>query len=598
MRRILIIVAIMALLAGMNSLAAPNQQANAFQLFILETRTDLELLANEVWGPGDRIETWTFNADLSSDTVVADLWFDLEQLANAIYSPGDRPPDWFGATTYDFLILSRNIRHDLELAAGVIYGERSRPDEWLGALRIYQCDRTLQNATRLLDAIYSAQSTIAQSTFNFCDALLTEVEEELLPVMYNTVEAGSTDDDVVGGVSAIRGDVERLANELFGLHSRPDTWSGNLDEESPTMAFDVDYDLNLVADSMPEDDDGDGLPDPSLIGYGVRPDGWKLFVSGSLIVSERNMRHNLEMMTDASLGQGVRPHGWQGIDLLRRCSLLDQGLVTLLQRQYDFVIEEAWMQLSPDAFCTQVIQAANHLSENPPPPVEEEEDSLYLAESEYAFAYLDQAALDYMGIMPTGTEFRAWYRNYGESTMMFVSGYNFAVYVDMRWTTLETNLFNTLPTMEGVRPLTFCDANWCNGPGPTPTPTGGGPLMAVLNNATPVATIDAGQITAKSQVSWNHVRVTYLLDRPETGTVQVALEICAEPVSPDLADIQMDCEPVVTVYDNAIGGAKPVLSQFNGLNVYEFRYGYNSNVIIEGPTRISPDVWIADPTIR
>jgi hypothetical protein len=70
-----------------------------------------------------------------------------------------------------------------------------------------------------------------------------------------------------------------------------------------------------------------------------------------------------------------------------------------------------------------------------------------------------------------------------------------------------------------------------------------------------------------------------------------ALEICQQPA-------QIDCEPVTRVYDNATGTAKAVVSQQNGLNVYEFGYGYTNNLLIEGDTLFSPDVWISDPTIR
>ncbi|MEP6985089.1 MAG: hypothetical protein ABI970_05810, partial [Chloroflexota bacterium] len=95
----------------------------------------------------------------------------------------------------------------------------------------------------------------------------------------------------------------------------------------------------------------------------------------------------------------------------------------------------------------------------------------------------------------------------------------------------------------------------------------------------------------KTQVSWNNIRVTYLLDNAAARTAQVTLEICADTS-------QTDCEPVTRVYDNTTGTAKAVLSQQNNLNVYEFAYGYTSNLLIEGPTRFSPDVWISDPTIR
>jgi hypothetical protein len=95
----------------------------------------------------------------------------------------------------------------------------------------------------------------------------------------------------------------------------------------------------------------------------------------------------------------------------------------------------------------------------------------------------------------------------------------------------------------------------------------------------------------KTQVSWNNIRVTYLLDNPNTRTAQVALEICTDTT-------QTDCEPVIQIFDNATGAPKPVISQNNGLNVYEFAYGYTSNLLIEGATLFSPDIWISDPTIR
>ena len=48
------------------------------------------------------------------------------------------------------------------------------------------------------------------------------------------------------------------------------------------------------------------------------------------------------------------------------------------------------------------------------------EDNMKLASSNYAFAYLDVGATQYMGIMPGGISFRALYRNFGDSSMMFV----------------------------------------------------------------------------------------------------------------------------------------------------------------------------------
>lgn len=577
--RFLVIVALMiALLGGVNVWASPPRQASLFEAFILQIRVDMEALANDVLGEGVRPGTWTFNANLQSTTFVSDLWFDNEQLADTIFGVGTRSATWFGVTSPNPELVARNVRHDLEISADAVYGPRTRPPTWNGAAAIFSCDRTLQNLTRLLDTLYNTRSTVPQSAVDYCGAVRLDVQNNLINTIFS---ASALQSELPALILALRGDLERLADEALGVNQRPPTWTNNRDENSPTLLADIGSDLETLANLQ--------------LGNNIRPQDWFGFINNAPATSYRNLRYNLETLTNLSLGEGVRPRGWQGVDPLEECDPIEQGLFFVVEQNYgnrvDLTIGE-----SPN-YCQLVSFTANDLAENPPPALEEEiagEDSRFLGESQYAFSYLDQAALQYMGVMPAGIQFRAWYRNFNESTMMFVSGDNFAVYIDRRWTSLPEEVFNTLPTLDGVRPLTFCDAYWCNGPGPTPTPTGGSPLELLVSGATPPPTIDAaqaGQQTGKTQVSWNHIRVTYLLDRPETGTVQVALEICAEPA-------QIACEPVISVFDNSIGANKPVLSQFNGLNVYEFRYGYSTNVIIEGATRVSPDIWISDPTIR
>jgi hypothetical protein len=232
--------------------------------------------------------------------------------------------------------------------------------------------------------------------------------------------------------------------------------------------------------------------------------------------------------------------------------------------------------------------------ENPPILDEEVVQERLTGSSTYAFAYLDVSALAYMGVMPGGTPFRAVYRNFGDSNMMFVVGDEFAVYVDRTFTTVEETVYNSLPTLEGVDPIAFCDAPWCNGPGPTPTPTGSTPLELVLFGSTPQATPDQTVLEETKQlISWDFVRVTYIQDNPSTRTALVTLELCTEPAS-----VATACEPVTYAFDNAAGVEKPVVSISNGLNVYEFRYGYTTNVVLQSETLFSNDVWISDPTIR
>ncbi len=556
---------------------APAPQIDNQGAFLNALRLDLEQLADQEYAGQEplRPDNWTGNRDIRSPQMASDLWFDTELLANSVFGDGVRPPDWLGITSSSANIIARNTRHDVELAANSVFIDPAtnstyRPEGWQGASTRFTCDRSLQNVIRLADILHNIPLNIGKSTLDYCRTALGAVEDDLFDAFNLT-----TDPAVPENTLGVRGDLERLADETMGLRNRPANWIGNTDIESFSLAGDAFLDMDSLADE--------------LLGENVRPAGWIGVLANNPYVSWRNLRHDLELLADATLGADVRPHGWQRQSELERCSPQVQDLV-LLVTDYGFEPDT----FESDNYCTDIAAAANQLAENP--PVEDvevvEADSRFMAESESAFSYLDVGATEYMGVMPPGIQFRAWYRNFNESSMMFVSGQDFALFIDRRWTTLPQNVFDTLPTLEGVAPLTFCDANWCNGPAPTPTPTGSGPLELLLAESTvPAPPSLEGQEGPKVQVSWNNVRVTYVSDNANTGTALVALELCTEPT-------QVNCEPVQNIFDTAVGAAKPVLSQFNGLNVYELPYGYTSGLVIESATLTSPDVWISDPSIR
>ena len=557
--------------------AGPPAQIETLGVFLLNARVDLELLADTALGAGQRPDGWTGNADVNSPTASADLWFDTELLANALYGPQERLAGWIGATTNRADILARNVRHDIELIASDQFGFDTRPQGWRGGPALTRCDRTIQNAVALYVLATGRTITTSATTANYCAAVAAEVGD----VAADSVLAADRT-QLAELTLAVRGDLERLADETQGLFVRPVGYRRNTEQTTPTFNADLFLDLELLADA--------------ILGRADRPDNWIGVIANDALLFYRIVRHDLELLADLALGPNTRPRGWQNEDPLARCEPLVQNLVLFVEQAY---------QLTPDvvsdtAYCLQAEAEANRIAENPPVrDVVAEERGRYVAESDYAFAYLDVSATQYMGIMPGGVEFRAWYRNYldassgAESRMMFVSGDDFALFIDRRWTTLAEEDYLSLPTLEGVKPLTFCDARWCNGPAPTPTPTGSGPLELLLLQTTPPAPPGEGQVGTgeRTQVSWNHIRVTYLQDNAQTRTAQVTLEICNETA-------QITCEPVLRVFDNAAGATKPVLSQFNGLNVYDFPYGYNTNLQIEGSTLLSPDVWISDPTIR
>ncbi len=570
---------ICVLFGALGVVAAPVAQSNPFEQLVFDTRADLELLADKVLGSGIRPQDWSSNTNLKSPTVVSDLWYDNELLANAVFGPDIRPPAWIGAPIPVNEIIARNVRHDLELSADDVYGRGQRPPEWRGAAKILQCDRTLQNVLSMLNQYYSVRPTTPESALNYCQTVESEIEDNLVNLVFGTPDANGNLPNPIDLLGAARGDLERLADELLGLHTRPDRWIGNRDVNTPSFTGDLRQDLELLADDR--------------LGTGNRPDGWVEGTSNSPAISYLNLRHDIELLADATLGTDKRPNGWQGVNPIERCDPLVRSLAFMAQQAFTgFKVDN--IDTNSANYCQQISDAVNGVVENPPKLDIVQQEQMMTGASNYAFSYLDVAATQYMGVMPAGTKFRALYRNYGDSNMMFVQGDNFALYVDMRFTSLSETTFRSLPTINGSNPLAFCDAKWCNGPGPTPTPTGSGPLLSVLVGSTPVATPNVGALAASKQlVSWNQVRVTYVFDDLAAKTAQVALEIC-----PQAATVATKCEAVISVFDKNAGTSKQVLSIFNGLNVFEFRYGYSTNLIIESETMYSQDVWISDPTIR
>lgn len=578
MRRLLFVLSALLLLSlfALSSAAQTqtSQPQNLFQLFVQSLRSDIEALANRAFGAGERPEGWTGNLDFAGPSTIADLYFDSEMLADEVFGTGRRPLDWIGATTTNAELVTRNLRRDLERMADEVLGEGRRPSDWVGASKLFTCDRTLMNIVYLLEQRFQIRPTTSENVSNYCASLAFEVEDEIAGSIVGT----QATEQLSALILAVRGDLERTADEKLGLGNRPQGWLGNKDIRSPSLAGDIFFDQVLLADE--------------IFGRNTRPPEWIGAVSSSPFITFRNLRFDLELMTDTALGEGVRPRGWQGTDPLLRCEATTQTLVLLASQSFGFNFQTS---STGDDYCREIARAANEIVENPPDAElvgQSSEDDRFKGRSQYAFAYLDVAALQYMGVMPGGVEFRAWYRNFGNSNMMFVSGQDFALFIDRRWTTMPEEVFRSLPTLEGVRPLTFCDARWCNGPAPTPTPTGSGPLLSIIVQATPAATRAPSELQqgGKTQVSWNNIRINYLLQKPDQRVAQVTLEICREVA-------QINCEGVVSIFNNTTGQLIPPVQTFNGLNVYELPYGYTTNLLIEGTTLFSTDVWLNDPTL-
>ncbi|MCZ2094838.1 MAG: hypothetical protein LC121_00945, partial [Anaerolineae bacterium] len=132
----------------------------------------------------------------------------------------------------------------------------------------------------VLDRFYNIRPTTPDSALNYCDTVAAEIEDTLVNLVFGEADANGVLPDPITLLGAVRGDLERLADELLGLDTRPDNYIGNRDITSANFAGEIRLDLDLLADDR--------------LGAGNRPLGWIGGTSNSPATSYLNLRHDLE----------------------------------------------------------------------------------------------------------------------------------------------------------------------------------------------------------------------------------------------------------------------------------------------------------------
>jgi hypothetical protein len=183
----------------------------------------------------------------------------------------------------------------------------------------------------------------------------------------------------------------------------------------------------------------------------------------------RDIRHDLELLADTTLQPNVRPPGWAGDKPIYRCDRATQTLVNLLERGGVFQLA-----LDPLAanYCQQAAVEASRFAEanllsNPSPGAAAGSAPAPAAGSvtvnnNFTAAFLDLNARQRVGLIPNGETFTPVARSANPfSNMMLVRGNGFEVYVDYATTSVVTEEFQALPTVETVPPNPACTAAWC-----------------------------------------------------------------------------------------------------------------------------------------
>ena len=119
----------------------------------------------------------------------------------------------------------------------------------------------------------------------------------------------------------VRNDLELLADQVLGVNTRPQGWTGNISVDSLSFVADVWLDNELLADVV--------------FGEGVRPREWFGVTVSIANILARNVRHDLELMATQVFGSGERPQEWRGSPVPTiRCERSLQNLLTVISRFY------------------------------------------------------------------------------------------------------------------------------------------------------------------------------------------------------------------------------------------------------------------------
>ena len=254
-----------------------------------------------------------------------------------------------------------------------------------------------------------------------------------------------------------RGDLELLANEVFGLDQRPAGWSGSSDATNPDLPLLTRLDLEVLAGFVLAADE--------------RPDGWFGVVVSSPLAVARDLRHDLELIADIVVGAStIRPGLWAGDDPIMRCNRATQALLPLLERS-GFILNVDFNQRD---YCRQIeIQVSSFVETQiiqpvaPPVAVDTSGGTVggvlapYRVESPFVVAFYDSRARRRAGVLPEGAGFRPVSRsNVQFSNMVLVTGEGFTLFIDYTTTPMTTADFEGLPEVAlGVS--TDCSAEWC-----------------------------------------------------------------------------------------------------------------------------------------
>lgn len=180
--------------------AAPQLTADV--LLVVDVRRDLELFADDQFGPGVRPLGWNLAVSQYDPQIVALTRGDLELMATALINADSRPSGWTGAFPSTPYAIARDTRHDLELLADRLYGKTRRPTGWIGGDPLLSCNRSTQTLVNLLErgGIYRLQ--LEPNNPDFCRDAELDVSKFVETQILANAQIGNLFNDQVALLSS------------------------------------------------------------------------------------------------------------------------------------------------------------------------------------------------------------------------------------------------------------------------------------------------------------------------------------------------------------------------------------------------------------
>ncbi|GAB4576441.1 MAG: hypothetical protein Kow0077_32800 [Anaerolineae bacterium] len=583
--RVLILVVLLAaiLSAGVGQSFARPAEQSVTDALLLAARMDLESLANERLGEGARPPVWTNSFDVSRASFAVDLRVDLETLVGLLGGPDWRPVGWFGANPGSLWVQARDIRHDLELLADSQFGPDVRPALWIGGDPVMRCERDVQAVAYWYDRTNVAYvMPEPQAGVPYCE--LVKQQNALFAdiVLAPAPPAGD-----------LRADLNALSRVVFRENVFPIGWTDGKDNTSIRQDMEL---LKAAASQV-----GSPVDESQWFGAGPYTADWEF---------SRANRHDLELLADAKIGIGQRPEGWTAFDPLVRCPVDVQEFALLMQQETG---NTPTIDPTRPDYCEQVIIEYSRF-------VEEQVGATIMAGDQAVapsqpdggttvlpnnasvparvgniaavaynpIAYLDRGARIRVGVIPRGTPFTALARNSApDSTMAYVTGEGFTVWISYKYTSLSEGEYLSLPFAETVEyqlPQLLCFALFC-----TDLVRYGDPLGGEIGYDGLITGGGQAGVPGRNlqQLSYDHVRL--LFNRHDTANYEAELRI---EICPNLQNFN-ECEPVLRLIEN--GQVVPPIRVENGYPVWRLHYQLHDPARLESKHYFVNGLWVSLP---